>query len=119
MIAKLKNYPDKNTTIPFNVTMNDYNIYCLNNRALTLEIGQEQPLIVATTYTTKTINDGVKMTPFLAPIVQDFAGNTINMPPFIKYQQATHILEVFDVDFQDIGTYFLGLRLGYEELPLN
>jgi len=57
-----------------------------------------------------------KLTTIIEPIAMDFLGTEINMPKCFSYNREFNSFTVESSNFEDIGQYKIGLKMGYKEI---
>lgn len=118
MMVSLRDYPLIKQPFPFNVTIIDIEFTCAYAESSTYMLGDPKILLepeymLPEFFDSKIAN---QLSPVNEPLILDVNKKEAE-PSAISYQKSTGLFEVQGYDTSTIGTWFVGLRLGYREYP--
>ena len=96
LIASLRNFPDRNMTVPFSVELSSSELQCLKTSDLKYYFG-DPPLNFGVAYQNSTINTRFQLTAVKTPVALDSRGEEIDLPEFVKYEPKSGIFTISKV----------------------
>lgn len=57
------------------------------------------------------------LTAVLTPVMLDERGNPDRLPHYISFERLSRLFTVKDITMDDMGSWTVGLKLGYKEYP--
>ena len=116
MVAYLEDWPTRNITQSFNVTQSSSELACKAGSTLSYNFG-DPPTTFAVNYSNETFVHSLKLTPVKTPFASNTFGEEVALPWFANYNARTSTFSLQKVKYEDLGSYFIGLKIGYVEYP--
>ena len=135
MIVSLADYPKTSITTTFSVSLSSAGFECFYNVPVFYKVG-DPPLNFAILFRNNTSVTDTPLKQILQPLATDENGSEISLPSFVQYDstddsppkrggalgneqnfesmQGRKLFKVDKARYTDVGTYQIGLRLGYE-----
>lgn len=115
-MVSLEQYPAIHLVKNFTVTLGDSDLSCIPTPKKSYKLGDPQ-FNFGITFKNNTFVKMTKLTPYIEPIAFDWANIEIPMPRFISYDKELNNFSIESENFEDLGTFKVGLKMGYNELP--
>jgi len=116
LVVSFEKYPTIQLVKTFNVILGDSDLSCIPTAKKSYKLGSPE-YNFGITFKNNTFVQMTKITPYIEPIAFDWAGIETSMPSFVKYNNELNNFAIETSNFDDLGTFKIGLKMGYNELP--
>jgi len=116
LIARLSDYPTVTAYSSFKVILSEAEIKCQPNPQIVYNLGAAALKFPLTFWNSTTVEQ-LKLTPVSQPVAFISGSAESNLPKFIEFNQVSQLFKVESNDYETLGEYEVGLKMGYVEFP--